>query len=102
MNLGDLIDGAKRAARDAFTPKDFAARPMYGVGYVPVSELGGLEDVVADLQDANRRAAEARESADRTWLLFAGAVVLAAVTDFVVVSHHLRRARKEKARGSAL
>lgn len=94
MSVGELLTGARRAFADAFEPREFAARPTYGIGYVPVSSFGSVDD---DPRDPNvwRRLEEARSDADTAWLLCAGAIVLAAVVDVVVITRH-RRARARK------
>lgn len=35
---GDLWGRAKDAVRDAFEPQEFAARPTYGIGYIPAGD----------------------------------------------------------------
>lgn len=99
MNVRDVLHDAGRAVRSAVTPQEFTARPMYGVGYMPIpraDELGEVDDVppTPDTAEAWRSARASNETANTAWLLIAGALVLAAMMDFAVLARDKRRARE--------
>lgn len=81
VTLGELED-AKDAAREAFEPRAFTARPMYGIGYVPVGREPpvGAPGNFAAWQDTRL-----------AWAAFFAALALAVGVDFFVLQKREER-----------
>lgn len=80
----------KRTAARAQASQAVSMRPMYGIGYVPVPDLGAVEDP-PNVGDAPKSATEAWREARMWWAVFGVSVVAAVGVDIYFLRRHQNR-----------